>query len=172
MRLAPIFLAGFLLTACGHSASTTSSDNMSGLQSADGQIANGSSNSSARSSSDASASRGSTESPLRPGLYEVSVVETIAGAATSPDRHSEECVSADMAAHPETFLNAVSLPGCTGTTPIRDGNQVTSQLSCADNHSLSITSNLSGDSWDQSVSGASDTGSYESRETAHRNGNC
>jgi hypothetical protein len=99
-------------------------------------------------------------------------VETIAGVGTSPERRDHECVNADMAAHPEAFLNGVSLPGCTGTTPTRDGTQVTSQLQCADNHVISINTSLSNEGWEQTVSGESQNGNYESHETANRIGEC
>ena len=168
MRLAPVLFASCLLCACGSQApvkesaeqqSSTSqpTNDQPGAAATDAGLGNGA---------------GSTESPLRPGLYDVSVVETIAGVGTSPERRDRECVTSDMAAHPEAFLHPASLQGCTGTAPTRDGAEVKSELQCADNHTLSITTNLSADGWEQSVSGESENGTYESQETAQRIGDC
>lgn len=170
MRLASVILAGSLLGACGQIASRDSSKSSAVQQTA------GSPGSAADGAASVSTSGGPTDpasgSPLRQGLYDVSTLETIAGVGDSPERHSQECVTADMAAHPEFFLNGVSLPGCNGTAPTRNGTQVTSELQCADNHTISINTSLSHDGWEQTVSGQSENGTYESHETASRVGDC
>jgi hypothetical protein len=154
-----MFLTSSLLVGCGQSASEVVSNS-----SADLQVA---------ANSDPSASTPvPNESPLSPGLYEVSVVESIAAIGTSPERSDQQCVDAAMAAHPETFVNPGSLPGCVGSTPLRDGMEVRSELRCADNHVLSISTTLSSDGWEQTISGLSLNGTYESREKAHRIGDC
>ena len=162
MRLALVFLAAPLLVACEQSASQLPSNSSGAAQSAGASQA---------TTGDLAANAPSNESPLKQGMYEWTVVEWVAGVATGPERRDQECVSADMAAHPETFLPP-SLSGCTGDTPIRDGLKVRSELRCADNHVLSINTTLSSEGWEQSVSGASEHGSYESRETARRIGDC
>lgn len=159
MRLALMFLTSSLLVGCGQSASEVASNNSEDLQAA-------------ANSGPSASTTVPNELPLAPGLYEVSVVESIAAVGTSPERRNQQCVDAAMAAHPETFVNPGSLPGCVGSTPLRDGMEVRSELRCADNHVLSISTTLRSDGWEQTVSGVSLDGTYESRETAHRIGDC
>ncbi|HEY1216453.1 MAG TPA: DUF3617 family protein [Bryobacteraceae bacterium] len=168
MRLVSALLANCLLAACGSQAA---SSNSIGQQTSTNQPANGDPAGASTTATSPTGS-GSADSPLRPGLYETSIVETIAAVGTSPERRDRECVTSEMAARPESFLNPPSFPGCSATTATRNGAQVRSELQCADNHVISISTSLSSDGWEQSVSGESPNGSYESHETARRVGDC
>ena len=55
-------------------------------------------------------------------------------------------------------------------TPFAMGGEIQGEMQCEGNRVLSIQTNLSGDGWEQSVSGEGPNGTYQSQETAHRIG--
>ena len=74
---------------------------------------------------------------------------------------------------PPGKLHCSAFPaGCTGAAPVRDGSEIQGEMQCEGNRVLSIQTNLSGDGWEQSVSGEGPNGTYQSQETAHRIGDC
>lgn len=114
-----------------------------------------------------------TEQPaLTPGLYEVTLVETVAGAGQSQEEHQQQCVSAELAQHPEYLLANATMQGCTAVPAMRDGNQIRGELRCEENHNILIAASFGTESWERTLSGAGPEGSYESHENAHRVGDC
>jgi len=105
-------------------------------------------------------------------MYEIAVVETLPGVATSNERTDRQCVDAGMASNPESFLAHGEMSGCTSTSPVRDGHEIRSELRCEANHLAMISATFDRDSWEQTISGNGPEGSYESHETAHRVGDC
>jgi len=163
MRFASLLVAIGLLGGCGGPASQRSQE-ASASANGGGTAVEGGAGAGGAVAADAS--------PLAAGLYEVSIVETIAGVGSSPEQRSQECVSPEMAAHPESFIAPPSLPRCTGAAPVRDGSEIQGEMQCEGNRVLSIQTNLSRDGWEQSVSGEGPNGTYQSQETAHRIGDC
>ena len=112
------------------------------------------------------------ESPLRAGMYEVSIVETLPGVGASNERTDRQCVDPTMASRPESFLGHGEMSGCTSTEPVRDGHQIRSEIRCEANHQAMISATFTRDSWEQTISGNGPEGSYESHENAQRVGDC
>lgn len=159
MRIIPWMVLASLISACQQSESSLPAN--SSVEQSASETGDGNADSAARS-----------ETGLSPGLYEIKIVETITGLATSPEQVRQECIDRGMAAHPETFLAQGSSQGCRATSPIRDGQNIRSELRCDDNYTLALRADFEAESWHQTVSGSSPNGSYESRETAHRIGDC
>src|SRR3954469_7799829 len=121
---------------------------------------------------DNSAGPASEEVGLSPGMYEVSIIESVSGEVTTTERLDRQCVDPARAANPEEFLNEVELAGCTSVAPVRDGHSIRGELRCEANHNASIIVTFDKGSWERTISGNGPEGSFESHETAHRVGDC
>ena len=111
---------------------------------------------------------------LQAGMYDVSTTETLPGIGTAPEEREGQCIRGEQAAHPESFLARVhgGLAGCTAGDVSVSGHESRGELRCVDNHTLGLSATYTRDSWDQTISGVSDDGSYEAHQTAHLVGTC
>jgi hypothetical protein len=154
MRKAFLIAGVLVLCSCGGST-----DNMAANLSTEG---NG-----------AAAATTVEEAPgLQPGLYEITLIETIAGAGQNEEQHQQQCVSRDLANHPENLLANASMQGCSSTQATRDGNRISGELRCEDNHNVLIAGSFGSDSWQRTITGQGPNGTYEGHENAHRVGDC
>ncbi len=154
MRRTVLIAGVLLLCSCGGSTENASSNSIDG------------------SNAVAAAASAEEKSGLQPGLYDVTLVETIAGEGQSQEQHQQQCVSTELGAHPENLLANASMQGCTSTQATRDGNQIRGELRCEDNHNVLIAASFGSDSWERTITGQGPNGTYEGHENAHRVGNC
>ena len=143
-----------MLTACSQASTNSATNETNVIENASADVA------------------AAPEPALTPGLYEVTLIETIAGTGQSEEQHQQQCVSAELAQHPENLLANASMQGCASTAATRDGNQIRGELRCEGNHNVLIAASFGSESWQRTITGAGPEGSYESHENAHRVGDC